>query len=290
MNESAIGAKHANRVTKVLDHALGVDRFPVKVKDVALEISRLLYPNDRIETAIGDKLPGFDGALIQIAPDRGWAIVFNDGIASAGRINFTLAHEFGHYLMHRAEFPEGFNCNSSDIARQDSDYRRIELDANTFAAYLLMPFRDFRRQLDPKEKPSWERLSQCAERYDVSLLAVTLRWLEYTSLSAALVISKDGFIDWGKSSRRAFKSGFYFAKRFVTPVPEASPASNEQLMVGRIDPVQHPPGVWFRERVTEAVIRSDNYDFTMSLLITDDEPRLYKSDDDEELSELSFPR
>lgn len=290
MNESAIGAKHANRVTKVLDQALGVDRFPVKVKEVALEISRLLYPTDRIEAAIGDKLPGFDGALIKIAPDRGWVIVFNDGISSAGRVNFTLAHEFGHYLMHRAEFPEGFNCAASDIARRDSDYRRIELDANTFAAYLLMPFQDFRLQFDPKEKPSWERLSQCAARYDVSLLAVTLRWLEYTSLSAALVISKDGFIDWGKSSRRALKSGMYFAKRFVTTVPEASPASNERLMAGRVDPVQHPPGVWFREQVTEIVIRSDYYDFTMSLLYADDESKLYKSDEDEKDSELSFPR
>lgn len=35
-----------------------------------------------------------------------WSIVYNDALPVRGRINFVLAHEFGHYLRHRYEIDE----------------------------------------------------------------------------------------------------------------------------------------------------------------------------------------
>lgn len=288
MTGSPVGARHANQVTQMLDHVLGRDRYPVNVAEVALQVSMARFPDDPIERAVGDNLPGLDGALLKIAPDRGWAIVYNNGIKSGGRINFTLAHEFGHYLIHRQTYPKGFNCSSSDITRQDSGYRKIELEANEFSAYLLMPLHDFRTQIEPTEKPDWEKLSRCAARYDVSLIAATLRWLEYTSLNAVLAVSRDGYIDWGKSSNRAFMSGHYFTKRKMTEVPQASPAAQHGLVTGQSETVRHAPGSWFCEAVTEMVIRSDAYDFTLSLLLIDEGIKMYRSDDDEEEPELDL--
>jgi hypothetical protein len=165
--------------------------------------------------------------------------------------------------------------------RQDSAYKAIEVEANAFAAYLLMPFHDFRRQIPADAKPSWDDLSGCAERYNVSLVAATLRWLEYTSIRAVLVVSRDGFVDWGKSSTKAYVSGRYFSKSTLTPVPAASPASRENLSAGRLEPIDHPPGVWFDEAVTESVIRSDAYDFSMSLMLLESGAKLFRSDEDE---------
>lgn len=281
MSPASAAERHANQVTVLLDQFLGIDRYPVKVPDVALEISRAKFLGERIERVVGGDLPGFDGALVKIAPDRGWAIIFNDQISSPGRINFTLAHEFGHYLVHRQKYPEGFNCGAADVVRQDSAYRSIEVEANRFAATLLMPFHDFRKRIPADARPGWDDLSACAERYNVSLIAATLRWLEYTSVRAALVISRDGFVDWGKSSPKAYVSGRYFKKDVMTPVPAASPASRENLSAGRLEPIHHPAGVWFDEAVTESVIRSDAYDFTISLLLLESGARFFRSDGEE---------
>ena len=118
-----------------------------------------------------------------------------------GGINFTIAHEFGHYLLHRASYPEGFNCSTEDMVRWDTEYGRVEHQANVFASYLLMPLDDFRRQLSPSAVPDLDALGGCADRYDVSLTASALKWLSYTDRRAVLVVSRDGYILWAWSSK-----------------------------------------------------------------------------------------
>jgi Zn-dependent peptidase ImmA (M78 family) len=83
------------------------------------------------------------GWIILGAVMRG--IFFNRGLASAGRISFTLAHELGHYLIHRVAYPNGFRCGDQDVVRWDSEYGQVEHQANVFAANLLMPLDDYRR-------------------------------------------------------------------------------------------------------------------------------------------------
>ena len=98
----------ANDITVVLKTVLGADRFPVDVKEVAREISKHKFPDDPITMICGDTLPGFEGALVPAPPGKtGWGILYNSAINSAGRINFTLGHEFGHYLLHRIAYPKG---------------------------------------------------------------------------------------------------------------------------------------------------------------------------------------
>jgi hypothetical protein len=49
-------------------------------------------PLTGIDLLVGPILAGAAGK-------KGWGIFYNSAIASNGRINFTLGHEFGHYLM-----------------------------------------------------------------------------------------------------------------------------------------------------------------------------------------------
>jgi hypothetical protein len=106
----------------LLNTVLGADRFPVDVRELAREYSAKRYPDDPISLIRGEVLPGFDGALYRApAGKKGWGIFFNHGIASKGRINYTLAHELGHYLMHRAAYPNGFRCGDQDVVRWDSE-------------------------------------------------------------------------------------------------------------------------------------------------------------------------
>jgi hypothetical protein len=255
-------------ITLVLNAVLGPDRFPISIGDVAMELSRHWFPDDPLTLVKGAPLPGFDGALMP-APSgpRGWGIFYNSDVKSRGRINFTLAHEFGHYLIHRLEFPEGLQCSQQDMWRWDSAYRRIEHEANSFAAYLLMPLDDYRRQIGSRAVATFDLLSQCAERYQVSLVAASLRWLVYTERRAVLVLSRDGYVLWSRSSESALKTGAYLkTSGLVVPVPERSvaarPGSFSDPRVG----VDLPSGVWFKEACREMAVVSENYDFTISLI------------------------
>lgn len=211
MTASASPVRWAIDLSVLLNTVLGTDRFPVDVPAVAKEYSAQRYPDDPISLVIGRDLPTFDGALYRApAGKKGWGIFFNSNIASRGRINFTLAHEFGHYLMHRAAYPNGIRCGEQDVVRWDSEYGQVEHQANEFAANLLMPLDDYRRQIEAHARVDLDMISHCADRYRVSLIAALLRWLGYTTRRAVLVVSRDGFILWARSSDRALKTGAFF--------------------------------------------------------------------------------
>lgn len=263
----------ANDLSVLLSAVLGADRFPVNVPEVAREFSRRRYPDDPIAVVKGHRLPGFDGALFCAPPGRkGWGIFFNTAITSAGRINFTLAHEFGHYLMHRLAYPNGICCGDQDVVRWDSEYGQIEHQANVFAAWLLMPLDNYRRQIGAKDKVDLDLISHCADRYRVSLIAAILRWLEYTEKRAVLVVSRDRFILWARSSPPAYRTGAFFGtKGGPIPLPAASLAAREDRITDGRAGVDLAPGVWLREPVREMTVFADQYEFAISLLLLPDD-------------------
>lgn len=63
--------------------------------------------------------------------------------AKAGRYRFTLAHEAGHWRLHRHLFLEqesaAEDCDEPDFVCQSSNTHPLEWQANYFAAALLMP-------------------------------------------------------------------------------------------------------------------------------------------------------
>ena len=134
-----------------------------------------------------------------------------------------------------------------------------------------MPFDDFRRQIDARSKPSLEDIGACAERYGTSLTAATLRWLEYTTRRAVLAVSRDGFVLWSRSSRRALQTGMFFrtASGPPVPVPASSLASALMGTIG-LGTIRHDTGVWFDEPCEEISLFSDRYEFAISLLHLED--------------------
>jgi hypothetical protein len=256
----------------MLNTVFGADRFPVDVPLLAKEYTAQKYPDDPVSLVIGRALPGFDGALFR-APTgkKGWGIFYNSSISSPGRVNFTLAHEFGHYLMHRVAHPDGIRCGEQDVVRWDSEYGQIEHQANVFSSNLLMPLDDFRRQIAARQKVDLDMISHCAERYRVSLIAAALRWLQYTTQRAVLVVSRDGFILWSRASDRALKSGAFF--RTSGPpvaIPASSLAARQDMLVDGRAGVDLPAGVWFPEDVREMTIVAEQYDFAITLLLLAD--------------------
>lgn len=260
----------ANRLTHILNQVHGEDRFPVRVPEVALEFSRMVFPDDPIVRVEGADLPGFDGALVRI-PHKGWGILYNSGISSPGRQNYTLGHELGHHLLHRLAFPDGLQCSADDVVNSPRAVRQIEREADLFAADLLMPFDDLRRQLSPSAVPDLDGLSDLAKRYNVSLLALVLRWLAYTERRAVLVVSRDDFILWARSSEAAARTRAYFrTSAGPIEIPAASLAARRDMLLDNRTGMLHPSGVWFSEEVREMTVFSEQYEMVISLLLLGD--------------------
>lgn len=262
-------------ISLLLNAAYGPDHFPIKVPYLAKEFSAQKFPDDPVSLVTGENLRNFDGALYRApAHKKGWGIIYNNAIRSAGRINFTLAHEFGHYLCHRHAHPNGIRCGEQDVVRWDSEYRQVEHQANVFAANLLMPLDDFRRHIDARTKVDLNMLSHAATRYDVSLIAAILRWLQYTSRRAVLVVSRDGFVLWSRASEAALKTGAFFrTSQGPIEVPAASLAARRDMLIDGNSGIDMGPGTWFREEVREMTVFAEQYDFVVSLLSLSNEVR-----------------
>ena len=179
----------ANDLTVLLRTVLGEDRFPVDVEALALEISR--NHEDPIVAIKGVDIDGFEGMLRAHRKKPGWQILYNTQTRYRGRERFTLAHEFGHYLLHRCpltaqhyrdgELPAGFDFECHPLQAdewQDAEKEREE-EADTFASYLLMPMDDYRVQVNGEEM-SRTLLAHVTDRYGVSLLAAVRKWIEFT--------------------------------------------------------------------------------------------------------------
>ncbi|WP_439634800.1 ImmA/IrrE family metallo-endopeptidase [Glycocaulis sp.] len=278
-------------ITLLLNAVLGGERFPIDIPMIAREYTANKWPEDPIISVKGDNLPKFDGALFKApAGKKGWGIIYNNAMTSQGRINFTLAHEFGHYLLHRLAYPDGFYCSQEQVA-WDSEYGQIEHQANVFAANFLMPLDDFRRQIPDDIKVDLDMVSHCANRYRVSLIAAVLRWLQYTRKRAILAVSRDGYILWAKSSQPALRSGAYFrTSSGPIEIPSPSLAARQDLLLDNRAGVEHDAGVWLDEPVREMTIFAEQYEFVISLLMLEDHRPSGLTDWEEEPEQDTYDR
>lgn len=143
----------------------------------------------------------FSGALLFRGEKR--AILLNTAIPNAGRQNFTLAHELGHYfLQHRPDFQQsgelGFRCSPKDMK---DTHRPQEIAANRFAAELLMPTGQFRSMMSGAPL-DYTLINHLARYFVVSKHACGSRILEFTK-DACIIIRTSSFAITGKNESLA---------------------------------------------------------------------------------------
>jgi Zn-dependent peptidase ImmA (M78 family) len=273
-------SKAASKLTHILNAfatASGEARFPIDVPNLAAGAADLFKWPDPITEVQSAPIPGFEGALVAADDRSEWMLLYNDSIASLGRIRFTQAHELGHYVLHRAD-QDRFQCTEDDMV-QWVNGRNIEAEADSFAAQVLMPLDDFRAYVGT-QGVDLDLLSASADRYGVSLTAAAHRWIEHTEESAVLVISRDGYVDYARSSKRAASRGAFVRTKSRPPVA---------LRVGSLaespDVAHDRRGVtvdsraWFPASdeefpIREMKITSDRYSSVMTLLVL---PRFAKA-------------
>lgn len=147
----------------------GVNAPPVPVERLA----RLCGADIRFEP--------FDGTLSGMVHRRadGSAVIGVNAIHANTRKRYTIAHEIGHLLLHDTDSthidegtPIGFRNSLSSTALDER-----EIEANQFAASLLMPESFIRAELERTPFPYTidDLISGLAERYQVSVQAMSIR-------------------------------------------------------------------------------------------------------------------
>jgi hypothetical protein len=139
---------------------------------------------------------GFEGALVRSRGAQKGIIALKRTIREASRKRFTIAHEIGHFVIphHRLL---GNVCES--LSRFDKGLAAPELEANEFAAELLLPSRLVRSRFDPKE-PTLAGIRAVAREFDTSLTATAYRYLELSDLRCVMVWSEAHRVVWYRRS------------------------------------------------------------------------------------------
>ncbi|WP_340124426.1 ImmA/IrrE family metallo-endopeptidase [Methylobacter svalbardensis] len=253
--------------------------FPVDVKQIAPEVTKTRFPDEPVGIIKAHGITGIDGMLSK-RKKGDWCISYDDTVTVPGRINFTLGHEFGHYLLHR-KLREKFQCGQGDMLDYEStESKKLESEANNFASYLLMPINDFRKQIQG-QAVTLDLLRHCAERYGTSFTATALKWLEFTEKAALLVVARDHFICWSYPSKLASKRGTYL--RPGTPVPQSALDRLNHVGTKRVNQsCRVSQGIWHSEmEAEESVIISDNFDLAIFLVQFPTAKRIIEHEEEE---------
>ncbi len=281
----------ANSIHQALG-ILGEEIINLDIRDLAIEWSKNISSNAPIIGIKSVPIPSFEGMLARSPRGDGWMIGINDQIQSAGRIRFTIAHEFGHFILHRAK-QERFECSNQDMHSWDAEGRDIELEADTFASYLLMPLKDFRQQVDG-QRFSFDLLRHCADRYGVSLTAAALKWREIAPGRVIVMAARDGFLSWSCSNRGAFRSGAYFATRKeAIEIPKGS-VFLDTLRSATGSSKRISANLWLPRELPNTdilehafLIEGDDFSYTLGVLLLPDYEKTRWGDDEVDFEPLT---
>ena len=135
----------------------------------------------------------------QLVVNAGMGIItVDDKITEKGQKKFTIAHELGHYFNSGKKNGSYF-CSGLDIRGIKQDIT-AEVDANDFAAELLMP-EDWFLRFTKGKMFGKKLLSETAEYFDISLSAAALRYAEIGNHPTAIIMSKDGTVKWSRINK-----------------------------------------------------------------------------------------
>ncbi len=150
-----------------------------------------------------ESLVGLEGALVTFDDkDGGFILVHSE--RSETRKRYTIAHELGHYVnpWHKATSPQGFRCRARDMSveryKRNDRAAKMEVEANEFAAELLMPPGLVATFLRRRAGADLEHILAMAEHFEVSKEAAARRYVVKVDEPSAVVFSKDRAIRYIK--------------------------------------------------------------------------------------------
>lgn len=153
-------------------------------------------------------------------------------IRETGRRRFAIAHELGHFELHKNK-DQIANCTEKMFLDWYKT-RPEEPEANTFAAEILMPSQMF-KEYCKDIKPSFDEISNIAEYFKTTITATAIRYVDLGPHPCVLIVSENGIVKWfrnrsdfpyrvigrGEQINKFSCANDFFTKGIVPSEPEA---------------------------------------------------------------------
>jgi Zn-dependent peptidase ImmA (M78 family) len=170
MSTKKVEQKIETFIEGALDNPL-FKSLPIKVEDIAksMGIKVLAY--------------GFDDDIsgVLVINDEGATIGYNQ-TESRVRKRFTIAHELGHYVLHRDQSDVFMDKQYKALFRSPGftyteQSQKLEQEANKFAACILMPEKLLNNEIEKMEFDlhSEDDIKHLAKIFDVSATSMSFR-------------------------------------------------------------------------------------------------------------------
>ena len=145
--------------------------------------------------------------------DHGLVRVSED-IQNSGKRRFAIAHEIGHFVLHK-KVTQLLACTDADMlaSYKSSPY---EIEASIFAGALLMPEKLFQEKA-AERTPQTSVIKELADYFDTSLTATALRYVETSHDYCAFVVSENGKIRWWRASESFGDHDFWLEHQSKLP-------------------------------------------------------------------------
>ncbi len=174
-------------------------------------------------------------------------IKINSNIRYKGRKRFAIAHELGHFKLHRNALihNDSKSLNWFGEAIKKMKAGKQELEANEFAVELLMPRNLFIKEAKNK-RFSPDLLRSLANRFQTSITSVAFRYAECNLHPICLFHTSDGEVKYYKKSDD-WKA--YIPKYITKNPPPSDSVAMEYIQEG------YKP-IYYKEESTQEIFKS----------------------------------
>jgi hypothetical protein len=274
------GFTAAAKILKWLD-AIGCLKLPID-----LDLVRQMLPDTPLGKGTLIKEPAnltwnaSEGALVRNPDNHAEWGIFVNPTARAERKRFTVAHELGHFVLHRAT-QATFNCDKEGVYSGIDTLKKIEREADDFASNLLMPGDMLRERINGK-RIDIHLLGDLAKEFGVSLEAMCIRLIKYTEQRAVLVYWDHGFLKYQWPSGDAKRTRVRLRKTGDPQEPLVGTLAANDEIEQEWDGVEMPASAWCTSEADDIRLRELKHTYAdgnrvLSLLMLESAPpRLYQ--------------
>jgi Zn-dependent peptidase ImmA (M78 family) len=156
------------------------------LEDLAMAMG-IVVMDGRLDSAAARLVRSGDTGIVRIS----------HRIREPGRRRFAIAHEIGHWQMHRKQ-SYLLACTDEDmLARYGAS--PLEVEASVFAGSLLMPDNLFIERVNGR-RPTPNVINDLCDYFGTTLTATALRYVETSNDYYIFVLSENNRIRWWRAS------------------------------------------------------------------------------------------
>lgn len=162
---------------------------------IPVPIEELAVANDIQGVERLDNAPEFVGMLVT-DETKSYGRICLGGDMRTTRQRFTIAHEFGHFLLpHHTQMK--YRCSTNDINQGErgvTPEAEREWEANRFAAELMLPKQQFVKRLGKVAAPCLSHVQRLSDLFNMSVEATARRYLNLAGFPCCMVFSRNGIV------------------------------------------------------------------------------------------------